>query len=169
MQFISRDTCLILAVTPANTDLATSDALQLARFADPDGNWLRGFLLLRGKRKETCQLVRPRMVRCVSSQTGSELVSMIYSERCRGVMTAVFVTLPFTSIPFSLWQSLFLLSLPFSFPPFSFLPYYNFAFSPVFRIRIQSGECIRIRNPDPDPGWQKLPTQIEKNSEILRF
>jgi replication fork clamp-binding protein CrfC len=67
MQFISRDTCLILAVTPANTDLATSDALQLARFADPDGNWLRGFLLLRGKRKETCQLVRPRMVRCVSS------------------------------------------------------------------------------------------------------
>jgi hypothetical protein len=43
MQFISRDTCLILAVTPANTDLATSDALQLARFADPDGNWCWGF------------------------------------------------------------------------------------------------------------------------------
>jgi replication fork clamp-binding protein CrfC len=40
MQFISRETCLILAVTPANTDLATSDALQLARSADPDGNRL---------------------------------------------------------------------------------------------------------------------------------
>merc|ERR1719334_491562 len=37
MTFICRDTCLILAVTPANTDLATSDALQLARTADPDG------------------------------------------------------------------------------------------------------------------------------------
>lgn len=37
MSFITRDTCLILAVTPANTDLATSDALQVARSADPDG------------------------------------------------------------------------------------------------------------------------------------
>ena len=30
-------TCLILAVTPANTDLATSDALNLAKSVDPDG------------------------------------------------------------------------------------------------------------------------------------
>ena len=37
MQFISRETCLILAVTPANIDLATSDALLLAKQADPDG------------------------------------------------------------------------------------------------------------------------------------
>jgi len=37
MQFISRETCLILAVTPANQDLATSDALQMARSADPEG------------------------------------------------------------------------------------------------------------------------------------
>jgi len=37
MTYICRDTCLILAVTPANTDLATSDALQLARSADPEG------------------------------------------------------------------------------------------------------------------------------------
>jgi len=37
MTFICRETCLILAVTPANTDLATSDALQLARTADPEG------------------------------------------------------------------------------------------------------------------------------------
>ena len=37
MQFICRDTCLILAVTPANQDLATSDALQMARQADPEG------------------------------------------------------------------------------------------------------------------------------------
>jgi replication fork clamp-binding protein CrfC len=37
MSFIERDTCLILAVTPANQDLATSDALQLAKMADPEG------------------------------------------------------------------------------------------------------------------------------------
>ena len=37
MQFICKETCLILAVTPANTDMATSDALQLAKSVDPDG------------------------------------------------------------------------------------------------------------------------------------
>jgi len=37
MTYICKDTCLILAVTPANTDLATSDALQMARSADPEG------------------------------------------------------------------------------------------------------------------------------------
>lgn len=35
--FISRETCLILAVTPANSDLATSDALKLAKEVDPQG------------------------------------------------------------------------------------------------------------------------------------
>nr|DBA18119.1 TPA: hypothetical protein GDO54_016404 [Pyxicephalus adspersus] len=37
MQFISRDNCLILAVTPANTDLANSDALKLSKEVDPQG------------------------------------------------------------------------------------------------------------------------------------
>ena len=40
MQFITKETCLILAVTPANTDLATSDALNLAKQVDPDGKFL---------------------------------------------------------------------------------------------------------------------------------
>lgn len=39
-QFITKETCLILAVTPANTDLATSDALQIAKQVDPDGKRL---------------------------------------------------------------------------------------------------------------------------------
>ena len=39
MQFITKETCLILAVTPANTDLATSDALNLAKQVDPDGEF----------------------------------------------------------------------------------------------------------------------------------
>merc|ERR1711953_1662140 len=37
MQFICKETCLILAVTPANTDLATSDALNMAKQVDPEG------------------------------------------------------------------------------------------------------------------------------------
>ncbi|XP_056609454.1 dynamin-3 isoform X5 [Triplophysa dalaica] len=37
MQFITRDSCLILAVTPANTDLANSDALKVAKEVDPQG------------------------------------------------------------------------------------------------------------------------------------
>ena len=41
MQFITKETCLILAVTPANTDLATSDALNLAKQVDPEGKYDR--------------------------------------------------------------------------------------------------------------------------------
>ncbi|XP_030626948.1 dynamin 3a [Chanos chanos] len=37
MQFICRENCLILAVTPANVDLANSDALKLAKDVDPQG------------------------------------------------------------------------------------------------------------------------------------
>lgn len=37
MQFICKENCLILAVTPANTDLANSDALKLAKDVDPQG------------------------------------------------------------------------------------------------------------------------------------
>ncbi|KAL9244780.1 hypothetical protein vseg_018507 [Gypsophila vaccaria] len=37
MSYIKIPSCLILAVTPANSDLANSDALQMAGVADPDG------------------------------------------------------------------------------------------------------------------------------------
>ncbi|XP_043711309.1 dynamin-related protein 3A-like isoform X2 [Telopea speciosissima] len=37
MSYIKHETCIILAVSPANSDLATSDALQMARTADPAG------------------------------------------------------------------------------------------------------------------------------------
>ncbi|XP_048245947.1 dynamin-1-like isoform X3 [Haliotis rufescens] len=36
-EFISKDSCLILAVSPANTDLANSDALKIAKEVDPQG------------------------------------------------------------------------------------------------------------------------------------
>jgi len=39
MSYIKTPTCLILAVTPANSDLANSDALQMAGIADPDGEF----------------------------------------------------------------------------------------------------------------------------------
>ncbi|CAN7032399.1 unnamed protein product [Brassica rapa subsp. trilocularis] len=38
LSYIKQPSCLILAVTPANSDLANSDALQVARAADPDGH-----------------------------------------------------------------------------------------------------------------------------------
>lgn len=38
LQFISRESSLILAVTPANMDLANSDALKMAKEVDPQGN-----------------------------------------------------------------------------------------------------------------------------------
>ncbi|XP_010268467.1 PREDICTED: dynamin-related protein 3A-like isoform X3 [Nelumbo nucifera] len=38
MSYIKHETCVILAVSPANSDLATSDALQMARAADPAGS-----------------------------------------------------------------------------------------------------------------------------------
>ncbi|XP_077215138.1 dynamin-related protein 3B-like isoform X2 [Tasmannia lanceolata] len=38
LSYIKHETCIILAVTPANSDLANSDALQMSRIADPDGS-----------------------------------------------------------------------------------------------------------------------------------
>ncbi|KAL4577905.1 hypothetical protein LXL04_014020 [Taraxacum kok-saghyz] len=38
MSYIRQPRCIILAITPANSDLANSDALQIAGIADPDGN-----------------------------------------------------------------------------------------------------------------------------------
>ena len=37
MQYISNPNCIILAVTPANTDIATSEALRMAKDVDPEG------------------------------------------------------------------------------------------------------------------------------------
>lgn len=37
MEFITKENCLILAVSPANTDLANSDALKIAKEVDPQG------------------------------------------------------------------------------------------------------------------------------------
>lgn len=38
-KYISNPNSIILAVTAANTDMATSEALKVAREADPDGTW----------------------------------------------------------------------------------------------------------------------------------
>jgi len=37
LEFISKENCLILAITPANSDLANSDALKIAKEVDPQG------------------------------------------------------------------------------------------------------------------------------------
>jgi dynamin GTPase len=38
LRYVVKPTCIILAVTPANADLANSDALQIARSVDPTGD-----------------------------------------------------------------------------------------------------------------------------------
>ena len=37
LSYIRRESCLILAVTPGNSDLAASDAIKMARQVDPEG------------------------------------------------------------------------------------------------------------------------------------
>jgi len=44
LKYISKDNCIILAISPANSDLANSDALQLARIVDPNGNRTLGVI-----------------------------------------------------------------------------------------------------------------------------
>ena len=46
MQFITKPNCLILAVSPANSDLANSDALKIAKEADPEGKFLIALFVL---------------------------------------------------------------------------------------------------------------------------
>lgn len=46
LSYIKQPSCLILAVTPANSDLANSDALQVAQIADADGNISRSLPIL---------------------------------------------------------------------------------------------------------------------------
>ena len=43
-KYISRPACIILAVTPANQDLANSDGLKMAREVDPEGQRTIGVL-----------------------------------------------------------------------------------------------------------------------------
>ena len=40
MEFIGRESCLILAVSPANSDLANSDALKIAKEVDHQGMYV---------------------------------------------------------------------------------------------------------------------------------
>lgn len=44
LKYISKPACIILAVTAANTDLANSDGLKLAREVDPEGQRTIGVL-----------------------------------------------------------------------------------------------------------------------------
>jgi replication fork clamp-binding protein CrfC len=44
LEYISNENCLILAVTPANIDIVTSDALVMARSRDPMGKRTIGVL-----------------------------------------------------------------------------------------------------------------------------
>lgn len=43
MQFVTKENCLMLAVSPANSDLANSDALKIAKEVDPQGKIIHTF------------------------------------------------------------------------------------------------------------------------------
>ncbi len=45
LEFISKDNCLILAISPANADLANSDALKIAKEVDPQGTPPQRYLI----------------------------------------------------------------------------------------------------------------------------
>lgn len=44
LEFISKENCLILAISPANSDLANSDALKISKEVDPQGIMLLSFV-----------------------------------------------------------------------------------------------------------------------------
>jgi len=44
LEFISKENCLILAISPANTDLANSDALKIAKEVDPQGQTIQALI-----------------------------------------------------------------------------------------------------------------------------
>ena len=56
---VQGDNAIILAVTPANADLATSDALHLAREVDPAGDRTIGelYYLPQSQLKQTSQII----------------------------------------------------------------------------------------------------------------
>jgi len=62
-EFISNENCIILAITPANSDLANSDALAMARKHDPDGKRTIGVLTkldLMDEGTDACQMLEGR-------------------------------------------------------------------------------------------------------------
>lgn len=46
LKYISNPNCIILAVTAANTDMATSEALKVAREVDTDGQHIYAYFTL---------------------------------------------------------------------------------------------------------------------------
>lgn len=56
LEFITKDSCLILAVSPANTDLANSDALKIAKEVDPQGTTHAQSFIFRLRSERTLQL-----------------------------------------------------------------------------------------------------------------
>eukprot|EP01047_Picozoa_sp_COSAG01_P081164 COSAG01_NODE_16068_length_1273_cov_1.274276_1_plen_405_part_01 len=65
LRFIKKDNCIILAVTPANSDIATSDALQIAKTVDPQGMRTIGVLTkldLQDKGTNCCAVLRGQVI-----------------------------------------------------------------------------------------------------------
>ena len=65
LEYISNENCLILAVTPANIDIVTSDALVMARSRDPMGKRTIGVLTkldMMGKGQNAREVLQNKVV-----------------------------------------------------------------------------------------------------------
>lgn len=59
MQFVTKDNCLMLAVSPANSDLANSDALKIAKEVDPQGECAICMSVQKSKKKNQKTQITP--------------------------------------------------------------------------------------------------------------
>lgn len=76
LQYISNPNCIILAVTAANTDMATSEALKVAREVDPDGQSVT--LLLTVENLDMAAIAISRLhAPCVLSPLGRRTLAVV--------------------------------------------------------------------------------------------
>lgn len=76
MQYTKNPNAIILAVSAANTDLATSDAIQLAKRADPTGERTMG-VSITGPPLPRVQLVRASLTRLATLIVGPTPLRML--------------------------------------------------------------------------------------------
>jgi len=77
MKYISKPVCIMLAVTGANTDLANSDGLKMAREVDPDGTRTIGVLTKVDLMYAYSSIVCPTLIATGSRDTGTDVVDIL--------------------------------------------------------------------------------------------
>ena len=76
-KYISKPACIILAVTGANTDLANSDGLKMAREVDPEGTRTIGVLTKVDLMCVTLRLTYALFLTCIFRDKGTDVVDIL--------------------------------------------------------------------------------------------